>query len=281
MFRITLIILLGLPVSSWAQTAPATEIGKVDVSEWEVSIASGYGFLENPIVGKPDGETYFLPSFSYYGERFFVSNLTLGYSLLEEKNFYLDLIARPNEDGLYYNLDNDTAATAAVSNFAVKLEEPGVAETERKNSVLGGPSFTLVTRFVDVSFSWLEDISDVHHGSETHLSFDKQFSLAGGAFGFGIGAIKKDMELVRYYYQFTPAEAGIYHRRYAVLFPADDAIDQYARIHFSYPLSKYLDLRLTARYNQFDLAGRNPLFIENRETLDWFAGLQYRIGSNR
>lgn len=281
MSRITLIILLSLPALCLAQTTPVTDPGRVAISEWEVSLATGYGVLENPIADKPDGETHFLPSFSYYGDRFFISNLNLGYSLLEERNFYLDLIARPNEDGLYHNLGSDTVVTASIATNFNKYELVKVGETERDISVVGGPSFTLVNKYVDVSFSWLHDISDVHHGSETHLSFDKQYSLAGGTFGFGIGAIKKDMEITRYYYHFTEEEAGIYYRRYAALFPVDDTTDRYARLQFVYPISNHFDVRLTARYNYFDPAGRNPLFIENRETLDWFAGLQYRFGSNQ
>ena len=285
MFRITLIILLCFSVfTAPAFSAPDTEAGtglnEIRVPEWEFSLATGYGVLENPIAGKQDGETYLLPSFSYYGKRFFLSNLPAVYTLLETDSFYLDLVARPNEDGLYFLLDKHSEATGGLlSNFLTQLTAPDPADMERQVSIVAGPSVTLVSDWVDVSFSWFHDISDVHHGSETHLSFDKQYPLLGGAVGFGIGAVQKDADLVEYYYHFTEQEADVFYSRYISKFPPADTTDQYARLHFSYPLSKHLELRLAARYNRFDLDGRNPRFIETPETLSWFAGLQYRIGS--
>lgn len=252
---------------------------EIRAPEWKMSLAFGQGVLENPLADHSDGETNVLPSFSYYGERFFVSNLTAGYSLLEQSNFYLDLVARPNEDGLYYKLDDNGVTTGSLSSYLTHFYAPTVSDIDRNVSVVAGPSATLVTDFVDISFAWFHDISGVHDGSETHLSLDKQYPLLGGAIGVSLGAVNKDADLVNYYYHFTDGEAGIFASRYARQFPAGDVTDQYARLHFSYPLGKRLELRLAARYNRFDLDGRNPRFIDKPETLNWFAGLQYSFGS--
>lgn len=278
MQRFTLISLLFLFCSLPSQAA------EVQVPEWKFSIGSGYGVLENPITGKPDGETYFLPSFSYYGKRFFVSDLTFGYSLLEQERFYIDVIARPNEDGLYYQLGESAAVTTgSLASYLVHAAPPvpTVNELERKVSVVAGPSVTLVSDLVDVSFSWLHDISQVHYGSEAHISLDKQYPLWGGSVGFGIGAVKKDADLVNYYYHYSEPEAQAFYTRYLRSDPVDDVTDRYARLQFSYPLSKRFELRLAARYNYFDLDGRHSKFIEDPETLSWFAGVQYTIGSGQ
>lgn len=282
MTKSTLTILLTCLGLLHAFPATAATPSEVQTPGWELSIASGYGFVENPIEGKRDGKTYVLPSFSYYGKRFFFSNLTAGYSLLENENIYLDLVARPNEDGLYYLLDKTgSAADGLLTNFMTQAKAADPADVERKVSIVAGPSVTLVSDWVDVSFSWFHDISDVHHGSETHLSFDKQYPLFGGAIGFGIGATQKDADLTSYYYQFTEEEADVFYYRYALRYPAEDATDTYARLHFSYPLGKRLELRLAARYNDFDEAGRNARFIDKPHTMSWFAGVQYTIGSGQ
>lgn len=111
------------------------------------------------------------------------------------------------------------------------------------------------------------------------MSFDKQYPLFGGAWGFGVGAIKKDVDLVSYYYQFTEEEADIFYNRYLQRYPLADATDTYARLHFSYPLGERFELRLAARYSDYDEAGRNLNILENPHTLSWFAGLQYSFGS--
>ncbi|WP_346838088.1 MipA/OmpV family protein [Microbulbifer sp. SAOS-129_SWC] len=271
--RAVLLALLA-QLNSVTATAAPTE----DAPTWEFGIALGAGVLENPLADHESGETFFLPSFSYYGDRFFVSNLTVGYALVENENFYVDLVARPNEDGLYYKLDKDAVTTGSLTSYLTHLSAPEVGDIDRDVSVMGGPSFTWVNDYVDVSFAWFHDISNVHQGTETHLSLDKRYPLLDGAIGLSLGATQKDADLVRYYYHFTDSEAGVFAPRYARLFPAGDVTDLYARVHFSYPLSKRFELRLAARYNHLDLSGRNPRFIDKPETLSWFAGIQYTFG---
>ena len=255
---------------------------EIPAHQWKLSLAAGQGLIENPLDGHPDGEIHFLPSFQYYGKRFFISNLTAGYSLIENEHFYLDLVARPNEDGLYFQMDKasalENAAGAALFN---RFPAPTADEVERKISLMSGPSATLVTAPVDVSLSWFHDISDVHHGSEVHLSLDKQYPLFGGAIGLSLGAVHKDADLVSYYHHFTEEEAGNFIRLYERRFPPKEVTDHYARLHFSYPLTQRFELRLAARYNFFDIEGRNPRFIADPETLSWFAGIQYTIGSEQ
>ncbi|WP_299594165.1 MipA/OmpV family protein [uncultured Microbulbifer sp.] len=277
--RLIPLIFLAALALGFAQ-AQAAAPSEINAPEWEISLAAGHGFLENPLAGKRHAETYVLPSFSYYGKRFFVSDLTVGYSLLENEHVYLDLVARPNDDGLFYQLDKNSAASnGLVTNWFTQAQITDAEDLERKASIVGGPSVTLVSRWVDVSFSWFHDLSNVHHGSETHLSFDKQYPLLGGAIGFGVGAVQKDADLVSYYYQFTEDEAEVFYNRYLQWFPVADATDTYARLHFSYPLGKRLELRLAARYNDYDEAGRNLDILENPYTLSWFVGLQYSFGS--
>ena len=276
MYRSIKIILFATLAQLTASTALAE-----DAPAWEFSIAMGSGVLENPLADHEDGETFFLPSFSYYGDRFFVSNLTAGYALLENERFYVDLVVRPNEDGLYYKLGEDAVTTGSLTSYLTHFGAPEVGDIERDVSIVAGPSATFVTDYVDASFAYFHDVSNVHNGTETHLSLDKQYPLLGGAIGWSLGAIKKDADLVDYYYQFTDAEAGIFAARYARLHPLDDVTDQYARLHFAYPLGKGVELRLAARYNRFDLDGRNSRFIEKPETLSWFAGIQYSFGSGR
>ncbi|MBB5211577.1 MipA/OmpV family protein [Microbulbifer hydrolyticus] len=251
--------------------------------EWELSLAAGHGVLENPLAGRADGETNFLPSFSYYGDRFFISNLAVGYSLLEERNFYVDLVARPNEDGLYYHLD-DSEMTMGSLSFALGSAGgfgPQLEPIERDISLMAGPSVTLVGKYADLSLASFHDVTAVHYGSETHLSLDKVYPLFGGKLGLSLGAIKKDADLIGYYYHVTEAEGGMMARSFARQSPPEDVVDTYGRLHFSYPLTRNVEFRLGARYQLFDEEGRNPMVLGKSETMSWFAGFQYRFGSDR
>jgi len=277
MLRSTLIALLLCAAPTFAMASNTA------APEWELSLAVGQGVLENPLAGRADGKTNFLPSFSYYGDRFFISNLAVGYSLLEERNFYVDLVARPNEDGLYYHLDDSemtmgslSFALGSVGGFGQELEP-----IERDISLMAGPSVTLVGKYADLSLASFHDVTAVHYGSETHLSLDKVYPLFGGQLGLSLGAIKKDADLVGYYYHVTEAEAGMVARSFVRQNPPQDVVDGYARLHFSYPITRNVEFRLGARYQQFDEEGRNPKVLGKTETTSWFAGFQYRFGSDR
>lgn len=97
-------LLLALLVSC-SPTLQAKEIETVSTGEWQISLAVGYGLLENPRVKVDNISSWVLPSWYYYGENFYVENFTLGYSLYESESFIIDLQTRFNEDGFFYEFD--------------------------------------------------------------------------------------------------------------------------------------------------------------------------------
>ncbi|WP_323846310.1 MipA/OmpV family protein [Microbulbifer magnicolonia] len=255
---------------------------EISVPAWKLAVASGRGVLENPLAGRGKQETFLLPAFSYYGERFFISNLTAGYNLVEEDSFYIDLVARPNEDGLYY-LAGDVRVVSLTSLLGLDPyggdNEP--IKVERNVSIVAGPNATLVTDPVDISFSYFHDITGVHNGSETHLSFNKRYRLFGGAISWGLGVVNKDADLVDYYYRLRDTEMGFNSSLWFNQPEQDDVTDHYTRLSYAYPLTKNVELRLAAKYNRFDMDGRHAQLMEKSETLSWFVGIQYSIGSEQ
>ncbi|AOE50428.1 MipA/OmpV family protein [Kangiella sediminilitoris] len=79
---------------------------KTNSGEWNISLSLGYGQVESIISNVDDFDLYLLPNISYYGESFFLENTTMGYSLYEDEDFYLDIVGKLNEDGIYFNLDD-------------------------------------------------------------------------------------------------------------------------------------------------------------------------------
>ncbi|MGL5396531.1 MAG: MipA/OmpV family protein, partial [Shewanella sp.] len=73
--RFLLLVLL-----SWCTTLQAKEIETVSAGDWQISLAAGYGALENPRAKVENINTWILPTWYYYGENFYVENFTLGYS---------------------------------------------------------------------------------------------------------------------------------------------------------------------------------------------------------
>ncbi|GMG86234.1 TonB-dependent receptor domain-containing protein [Biformimicrobium ophioploci] len=253
-------------------------------SEWQLSLAAGTGNIENPLNGWSEQAVSVLPSVRFRRDRFFIENLNLGYTLKEGHDFYVDLLLRPNEDGFYYQFES---AHEEVSSFGLLPGRgPGSAvldatSMERDLSFLFGPSATFITRLADISFGYFQDVSEVHYGSETHLSFSKSHRLFGGAVGWKFGAVQKSTGLVEYYYHPMGEEAAVLHFALSREFPADKVLDQYFNLHLEYPLTKRLSATAVARYDKFDLDGRNPEIMGVGSAFSWFAGLRYAIGSGR
>ena len=95
-----LLLVLGRPV--YAED-PAVCAGCVPVGEWQLSVGLGLGVRMNPLYDGDNTPLIVLPELSYYGERFFLKNFDLGYTLLEDKRHQLNLLFTPSRDQMYFN----------------------------------------------------------------------------------------------------------------------------------------------------------------------------------
>jgi MipA family protein len=78
----------------------------VAVGKWNFSLGVGIGARNNPLNDQhPIIPMVFIPQVSYYGKRFFVDNLDVGYTLTEGKQNTLSLLATPAYDTIFFNTD--------------------------------------------------------------------------------------------------------------------------------------------------------------------------------
>lgn len=68
------------------------------VGQWQVSLGLGYGQRSNPIANGGDTSLVLLPQWNYYGERFFLENLTAGFTLSESERQQFNLVLLPSFD---------------------------------------------------------------------------------------------------------------------------------------------------------------------------------------
>ena len=75
------------------------------VDGWQFSLAAGHGKISTVLSGRRPISGNFIPGVSYYGERFYLENTHLGYSLVENDYGYIDLVGELNDDGMFFELD--------------------------------------------------------------------------------------------------------------------------------------------------------------------------------
>ncbi len=75
----------------------------MEVGDWRVNLGLGLGMRSNPLHGGEDNPLVLLPEVSYYGERFFLKNLEMGFTLFEDDRHQFSALITPGYDQMYFN----------------------------------------------------------------------------------------------------------------------------------------------------------------------------------
>ncbi|MBE0377932.1 MipA/OmpV family protein [Pseudoalteromonas prydzensis] len=250
-------------------------------STLHASITLGYGGIQNPVASSKNITSVILPKFSYYGERWYVDNFALGYSLIETDRYYIDIAGRFNDDGFFFKLDgiDKLFATSIVTdNHKTPIHGSAPTKTltpiERNLSYLAGLSSGLKLP----GDSWLElallqDITGVHNGHEVQINGYKSVEVLGGLFGFEAGANYKSSDLIEYYYTIAPTEALTRLTKYEL----QSAINYHFKLAYEYPINEQLSVDLQLKHTWLDRElAKNPIINENGY-FSGFAGVTYHF----
>lgn len=75
----------------------------MEVGDWRVNLGLGLGMRSNPLHGGEDNPLVLLPEVSYYGERFFLKNLEMGFTFFEDDRHQFSALITPSYDQMYFN----------------------------------------------------------------------------------------------------------------------------------------------------------------------------------
>ncbi|MGS0497747.1 MipA/OmpV family protein [Pseudoalteromonas sp. S1727] len=250
-------------------------------STLHASITLGYGGIQNPVASSKNITSVILPNFAYYGDRWYVDNFALGYSLIESERYYIDIAGRFNDDGFFFKLDgiDKLFATSIVSDNPKVPTRPSAPTTsltpiERDLSYLAGLSSGLKL-FAD---SWLElavlqDITGVHNGHEVQLNGYQSFSVLGGVLGIEAGVNYKSSELIKYYYTIAPTEALSRLTKYEL----QSALNYHLKMAYEYPISEQLSFDMKLKYTWLDSELANNPIINENGYFSGFMGVTYHF----
>ncbi len=74
----------------------------VEIGRWRVDVAMGLGVRTNPLVSGDDIPLFIIPELSYYGKRFYLKNLELGFTLFENNHRQVNVTVAPGYQQLYF-----------------------------------------------------------------------------------------------------------------------------------------------------------------------------------
>lgn len=96
-----LMLCLVAPANAFAQSDCVDDC--VEVGAWRVNVGMGLGVRGNPLHGGEDIPLVLLPEVSYYGERFFLKNLEMGFTVFENDRHQFNALITPGYDQMYFN----------------------------------------------------------------------------------------------------------------------------------------------------------------------------------
>ncbi len=183
---------------------PSSVIGQNDDRElqrnWDLSIGMGYGKLSNPFAGSDDIQTPVTLDVSWYGRKFFFDNGELGYTVINQPKFGLNIITTYNSERLFYSFFNDLglkffnngASLSTVNQPVIGIEQDPtlvIINPDLTNTgVLPLGNFAIPFSLPDRKFSLNLGIEAIHDTAFGTFSYQISKDIIGTHTGFDIKA---------------------------------------------------------------------------------------------
>jgi MipA family protein len=250
------------------------------VGKWNVSVALGAGEITNPLYNSQNIPLVVIPHVSYYGKRFFLDDLDVGFTALDTGSNTLNLIATPGYDRVYfYRTDPQnffvtgfTAAGAAeytrVAGNSAQLPPSAVNATNlpnrpRRFTYLAGPEWTFKYAGISGQLDILRDITDQNNGDEVRAALGAPLLRRKGVLSANLGVTWKSAAIVNYYY----GEPGIYQ--------GGAAFNPFARLAYVLPLSSKWHFDAFYQYERLGDSIANSPIVAQHSVQTLFVGAAY------
>jgi outer membrane protein len=248
------------------------------VGKWNVSVGLGAGVRTNPLVNGEDIPLVVVPHVSYYGKRFFLDDLDVGFTLVDNDSNTLSLIASPGYDRVYfYRTDpqnffitgfSPTGATEVTTNPTLASQySPGTVKTvprpARRFTYLAGPEWTFKYDGVSGQLDLLHEITDQDNGDEIRAGIGIPLWKRKGALIASFGVTWKSAGIVNYYY----GEPGVYG--------GASALDPYVKLAYTLPLSSRWRFNALVEYERLGNAIANSPIVAEHTVATMFVGTIY------
>lgn len=256
-------------------TAPSPDCAVV--GQFEISAAFGLGQRSNPVEGRSDIPLVVIPHISWYGKRFFLENLELGYTLYDGEANTFNLIASPGYDRVFFyknDFQNIFIAGTGISGNTTFTSAGAVVPAEgrefpvksRHTTYLVGPEWSFTYGRVTGQLNALHEVTGENGGYEVRaavaapLLVSPTNSLVASA-----GFTWKSQEIVRYYYGID----GLYQ--------PGAAMNPFVKLRYSRPLTERWTINAFAHYERLGGAISNSPIVTEDHVTTVFAGFVFKV----
>ncbi len=258
-------VIAAAAVASAARAAPADDCDADSqdcavVGKWNFSVALGAGVRSNPLVHGQDLPLVVVPQISYYGKRFYLDNLDLGFTALDGKTNSLSLIASPGYDRIFFyrsDLQNIFVNVGGGSGTRPPVPFPS---RSRPITYLAGPEWTFNDDGLIGQFDLLHEITGHNHGDEIRAAIKIPVIRSTGALSASVGLTWQSAAIVNYYY----GAPGIYE--------SGSALRPFVKLGYTRPLGRGWRLEGIAQYEHLASAIADSPIVAHNYVVTSFLG---------
>jgi outer membrane protein len=234
----------------------------VAIGRWNFSLAVGAGVRTNPLVNGKDIPLVVIPQVSYYGRRFFIDNLDVGWTLADRGANTFNLIATPGYDRVFFyraDLQNFFIgfpnANTPGPPVTVAPGTPGATKISPRTpriTYLAGPEWTFKYGPAAGQLDLLRDATGQNSGAEIRGALGLPLIETRGTMSVNVGFTWKSAATVDYYY------------RVAGLYSGSAAFDPFLKLGYTLPLSGKWRFNAFAEYERLGNGiARSPIVAEH------------------
>ena len=259
----------------------------VAVGHWNFSIALGGGVRTNPLASSASIPLVVIPQVSFYGKRFFLDDLDVGFTLADAGENTINLIASPGYDRVYfYRSDLQNFFVNGVPETSSTVSPPpqgGVGASPPTGSVgvthttttvrfpsrtprvtyLAGPEWTFAHGGFSAELDLLHEITDQNEGNEIRAAIGERFTAAHGLLTVNAGITWNSAAIVNYYY----GAANVYK--------GGAALDPFIKLGFAHPLGARWRFNSFVEYEHLAAAVADSPIVNQNHVTTVFAGFVY------
>jgi outer membrane protein len=250
----------------------------VAVGKWNFSVALGAGVRTNPLADSRDIPLVVVPQFSYYGQRFFIDNLDLGFTLAENASNSLAVVASPGYDRVFFyrsdlqNIFVDGFPVASATDAAPRFRYARVPSDTpdaipfppraRHVTYLAGPEWTFKLARVTGQLDVLHDVTGQDHGTEVRAALGVPL-VESGALSANVGVTWKSAAIVNYYYG-APT-----------IYQGGSALDPFLKLGYTVPIAGKWRFNAFAQYERLGSAIADSPIVAEHYVATAFVGATY------
>lgn len=255
------------------------------VGGWNLSVSLGAGARTNPVNHESTIPLVVVPTFSYYGKRFFIDNLDAGVTLLDGPQSTLSLVASPGYDRVFFyhsdpqnifvtGFDNASIPASTVlyrtnpDGTVVKIPAAQFPQRSRKVTYLAGPEWTFKLGELTGQIDALHEVTGHDHGNEVRGALGLPISRWGGAWSANVGFTWKSSNIVNYYYGAPDIYEG------------GAAFDPFVKLSFARPLKGKWKITAFVETERLGNAIADSPIVNARYVTTAFVGATYTVWGN-